>query len=276
MVDSKDRPPGDGEDGVEARGGAPAGFPDCWRCPFRRRTAGEVCLACLQSRTGAGPAGAAACPVCDQAAPAEGCGNDWCTRADRWFSVLWAIAPNAGAWRWAIRAYKYRRQTDWAAVFGRILLGYLEEHMPWFDEFDVLTPMPAFTGPGARRDWDHVGDVVAVTRRLAGPRWDFCGGLVVKDRETPALAGLLRPARRRCAEGPLRQALRVPNPGDVAGRRILVVDDVFTEGSTLREVARALRLAGADEVACIALARQPWHEPGRPAARPAATGETGT
>jgi competence protein ComFC len=56
----------------------------------------------------------------------------------------------------------------------------------------------------------------------------------------------------------LRQSLRVPDPGAVAGCRILVIDDVFTEGSTLREVARALLLSGAHEVAGLALARQPW------------------
>jgi len=106
-----------------------------------------------------------------------------------------------------------------------------------------------------------VGEIVAVAARLAGPRWDFMPDVVVKDRETPALAGLCRSARRACAEGPLRRALRVRAPDAVVGRRLLVVDDVFTEGSTLREVARALVLAGADEVAGLTLARQPWQPP---------------
>jgi predicted amidophosphoribosyltransferase len=42
-----------------------------------------------------------------------------------------------------------------------------------------------------------------------------------------------------------------------------VFDDVFTEGSTLREVARALLMAGAEEVAGVVLARQPWTPLGR-------------
>jgi predicted amidophosphoribosyltransferase len=41
----------------------------------------------------------------------------------------------------------------------------------------------------------------------------------------------------------------------VIGKRVLVIDDVFTEGFTLREVARALRLAGALEVSEVVLAR---------------------
>jgi predicted amidophosphoribosyltransferase len=46
----------------------------------------------------------------------------------------------------------------------------------------------------------------------------------------------------------------------VAGARILVLDDVLTEGSTLREVARALRHAGAREVAGLVLARPAWRD----------------
>ncbi|MDQ1392480.1 MAG: hypothetical protein QOF30_1457 [Acidimicrobiaceae bacterium] len=214
----------------------------------------------------------AACGVCGQALrPGESCVNDWCTRADRWFSVVWSIGPHVEGWRRVIAGYKYRGQTAWASMLGRALVEYLDEHMPWFDEYDVLVPMPAYTGPGARRSWDPVGEIVVVASRLAGPRWGFEAGLVVKTRETAALAALSRPARRACAEGPLRGALRVPEPGVVEGLRILVIDDVFTEGSTLREVARALVRAGADEVAGLTLARQPWQRgpgPGPPGPGP--------
>ena len=44
----------------------------------------------------------------------------------------------------------------------------------------------------------------------------------------------------------------------VKGKRVLVFDDVFTEGFTIREVARALRAAGAVEVSEVVLARQPY------------------
>ena len=64
--------------------------------------------------------------------------------------------------------------------------------------------------------------------------------------------------RKAIAEGPLRAALRVAEPAAIVGKRVLVVDDVFTEGFTIREVARALRLAGAAEVSEIVLAREPW------------------
>ncbi len=81
------------------------------------------------------------------------------------------------------------------------------------------------------------------------------------------MRGRSRLDRQRLARGPLRQALLVPDPERLVGARVLVVDDVLTEGSTLREVARALRLAGAEEVAGLVLARPVWTGrpgPGRP------------
>jgi len=209
-----------------------------------------------------------ACPVCEQTALRDGhCANDWCGRGDRWFSLVWTIAPHASSLRAAIAEYKYRDRRGWAAVFARLLVGYLDERMPWFDDYDVLTGVPVYTGPGANRPWDHVGLIIAEAARLAGPRWPFEPGLVTKKAETKPMAGLGLWRRRTLAEGALRRALVVPDRGRVAGLRILVVDDVFTEGSTLREVARALMMAGAVEVACLALARQPWGAPAARAAR---------
>jgi len=172
--------------------------------------------------------------------------------------VVWSIAPHAGALRDVLFRYKYRAEMEWSAVFGRLLVGFLDDHMPWFDDYDALVPVPAFVGPGARRRWDPLRLVLSVAEDLAGRRWPVEFDAIEKTAETPAMAGLSLGRRRACAEGELRQALRVPEPGRVSGARLLVVDDVFTEGSTLREVARAMQRAGAVEVAGLTLARQPW------------------
>jgi predicted amidophosphoribosyltransferase len=50
----------------------------------------------------------------------------------------------------------------------------------------------------------------------------------------------------------------VVQPGKVTGKRVLVYDDVFTSGTTLRVVAQKLLAAGAKEVDGVVLARQPF------------------
>jgi predicted amidophosphoribosyltransferase len=72
------------------------------------------------------------------------------------------------------------------------------------------------------------------------------------------MTGLTYRERRVNAEGSLRAALSVPDPARTKGKTIAVVDDVFTGGLTLREVARALRLqGGAAVVLGVTLTRQP-------------------
>ena len=65
----------------------------------------------------------------------------------------------------------------------------------------------------------------------------------------PAMASAL--ARRRNVLG----AFKVPDPARVAGRRVLLVDDVFTTGATVESCARALKRAGAARVHVLVLAR---------------------
>ncbi len=126
----------------------------------------------------------------------------------------------------------------------------------------MLGCVPAYTGPGARRRWDPVRHIAEQIGILAGPAWQVETDLVMKMSETPAMQGLDWAGRQAVAAGPLRASLVVPRPSLVKGQRVLVFDDVMTEGSTLREVARALRLAGALEVAGLVLVRHTWSERG--------------
>lgn len=255
------QPHGDGQNPAQSPV-RPVGFPYCYRCPYRVLNRPDVCLACAVAWP---PAQAAlVCPVCEQAVgPDRRCANDWCSRGDRWFSVVWTIGSHSSSLRRAISAYKYQGERGWAEVLARLLVGYLDANMPRFDGYDVVTSVPVYTGPGAHRSWDHLALILVAASRLAGCRWPFELGLVGKRAETTPMAGLGLGRRRTCAEGPLRRSLVVPDGTRVVRQRILVVDDVFTEGSTLREVARALLLAGAVEVAGLALARQPWTGPRR-------------
>jgi predicted amidophosphoribosyltransferase len=161
----------------------------------------------------------------------------------------------------AINAYKYRSRRGWASIFGRVLVGYLDESPDAFAEWDAIIPSPTFVGPGSRRSWDHIGLILERASVEAGDRWPIVTErpqLIEKRFDTPSLVGKSLSERRQIAETEIRSALVVPDPAQVSGRTFLVFDDVFTDGCTLREIALALRAAGASEVAGIVLARQPW------------------
>jgi predicted amidophosphoribosyltransferase len=202
------------------------------------------------------------CPVCCLSLDPPGrCRNEWCRRRDRSFSVVHAMGRYSGALRRAVARYKYRRELWWADVFATMIGRFLCRHETWFEEFHVLTPVPAYTGPGARRRWDHMGEVARRLDVVLAGSWQVWPGLISKRSETPPLQGRSGADRRRLAEGPLRRSLQVREDAELRGARVLVIDDVLTEGSTLNAVARSLTQAGAVEVAGLVIARPEWTLP---------------
>jgi predicted amidophosphoribosyltransferase len=206
------------------------------------------------------------CPVCSRGLdPGEpACRNPLCASAARWFRWNLAISERGGRLQAGLDAYKYRGARRWGARFGALAAGFLAERPALLDGFDLVTASPTFVGEGGR-SFDHTRTILAETaRRLDGERrLRFDLGptpAIVRTGPTDRLAGRSHEERRRIAVTQIRRVLRVPAPGRTTGRRILVLDDVFTDGRTLDETARALRLqGGAREVCGLSLLRQPWH-----------------
>ncbi len=163
-----------------------------------------------------------------------------------------------GEMQWAINRYKYDGMWGWRAIFGRILVGFLNEHATDFEQYDAIIPSPTHMGADSERDFDHTGEIIRAAAIEEPILWSFAYDLVVKEAHTERFVSKSWQERRQIAEGPLREALRVPDPSRVAGQKILVFDDVFTEGFTIREVAKALIESGAAEVSEVVLARQPF------------------
>jgi len=232
----------------------PAGFPNCMRCPYRATGTPAICFSCAND--GGVPAAGPACRVCGQPlVGADPCSNTVCTLEDRWFSSIYTVSWRAEEVWTAVCRYKYDEDREWAAILGRILAGFLEERRADLERYDLITAGALYVGPRARRLWDHLRLVLDAAQADA-PGWPFCPDLITKAGPTGQFLGRSVATRRAIAEHSLRDALAVPEPERVAGRRVLVVDDVYSEGFSLREMARVLVRSGAEEVAGLVFARR--------------------
>jgi len=164
--------------------------------------------------------------------------------------VVWALGAYRGPLRRAITGLKYRHERDRATVLGRLVADYLLDHLPWFEETEVIVPMVG----------GHTEAIASsAAARLQG-LWPVVPVLAKATATRPMVSLPSAAARRLWAACDLRPSLRVTQPGWIRGRRVLVIDDVFTDGSTLREVAGVLRRAGAEAVSGLVLARAPrWY-----------------
>lgn len=195
------------------------------------------------------------CTVCRAPLVGGACPNTVCGLPDREFSRIFTVSETAEEMWQLVFRYKYGEEKHLADALGRMLVEFLEENRAELQRFDVLTTAALYTGPQARRLWDYLELIVNAAERI-DPGWPFATDVITKVRPTGRFLGIGVRERLAIAEGELRAALRVPDPSRVAAKRVLVIDDVYSEGFTLREMARALQQAGAAEVAGLVFARR--------------------
>jgi len=144
-----------------------------------------------------------------------------------------------------IHLYKYGRVQTLAKPLGDLLAAAL----PREQRFDAVTAVPLHW----RRQWQRGFNQSELLARLMAARYGIPVVRALRRvRATPTQAGLSNTRRRQnvdtafaCRRG--AQAL--------AGKRILLIDDVLTTGSTAASCARVLKGAGAARVALLAVAR---------------------
>jgi len=132
-----------------------------------------------------------------------------------------------------------------AKPLGRLMISALPQGV----DTDVIIPVPLHPTRLRAREFNQsllLAD--QLSRHLARP---VSATNLVRTAATDPQTTLSRQERLRN----LRNAFEIRRPPDLSGKRILLIDDVFTTGATLNECARSLRNAGAGPVFALTLAR---------------------
>ncbi len=208
-----------------------------------------------------------ACPRCGAAAGlyatlAGGCAA--CRGCH--FAFRRAVAPlrYEGVARDLILRFKLGRKASLAYALGDLLCDHLAETAPSL-AVDLVASVPLHWRRRMRRGFDQAAMLaLEVATRLRLP---LARRLLRRTRHTmsqTALSALRRSINVRGAfavraarrgPGPLGRILdRVRGRVPLLGKRVLLIDDVFTTGSTVNECARVLREAGAAEVLVATIA----------------------
>jgi len=240
----------------------PAGIGNCRRCPYLETGSADTCYQCARQTIEA--LAPRKCAVCDLKLRNGTCGNPLCSWdiSSRFFLWNYAIAMRSGVLKTAINDFKYENRRGWREVFGRVLVGFLDDEAVTFGAFNLIVASPTFVATHGARKYDHTRSVIEAADKEAGGRWPFDvaePAVIVKTLETEKFVSKSWKERKQTAEGSLRAALSVTDPSRTKGNKILVYDDVFTDGFTLREVARCLIREGGATVVCgVTLTRQPY------------------
>ena len=140
-----------------------------------------------------------------------------------------------------LSTYKYRFVVDLGDRLGDLLVDFLKT-AKGLPAIDLVAPVPLAS---RRLRWRSFNQSEILARRVGQAfSWPVDPGLLVRHHYRHPQVGLDAQRRRQN----VRHAFRVADPASVRGKRVLLVDDVVTTGSTLTECAAGLWAAGAREV----------------------------
>jgi ComF family protein len=217
--------------------------PRCRICGLDLVLSGETVL-CRDCREKIRPATEDQCRVCGKFLPAgnETCGA--CLLAPPPFLRHVSYAAYEGALREVIILYKFGEVEPLKYLLARLCQEIIEGKLPMV--FDAVVPVPA-----DRRRKHGFQPVRAMGRVLARRLGiGFWPRVLLKKKHTPPQVGLTQAQRKTNLDGAFALA-----PGKrVAGKNLLLIDDVTTTGTTIGQCAAVLKKNGA-RVTALTLAQ---------------------
>lgn len=212
--------------------------PKCVGCGGRGQLLCEDCSASMERISP---------PLCPR------CGRPWsrpqlcsvCQKTQPTIDGIRAVAYFEGHLRRAIHQFKYRGVQALAAPLAELLVTYQTEHrLP----ADMIMPVPLHPEREVERGYNQAGLLAqALGRRIELP---VVGTALSRVKVTVPQVNLDAERRQLNVAGAFRA-----DGQRVAGRRVLLIDDVCTTGATMEACNGALQAAGAQSVWGLALAR---------------------
>jgi ComF family protein len=143
---------------------------------------------------------------------------------------------------------KYGDRPELARFCARLMAG--AGHELWADA-PILVPVPLHPARQRERRFNQSAELAQAIGRLTGLKVD--AGLVQRTRRTRQQVGLSGDGRQRNVAGAF--AVHPDVLVRTRGRRVVLVDDVYTTGATVKAVTRTLNRAGVEAVDVVTFAR---------------------
>ncbi|TVQ88439.1 MAG: ComF family protein [Chromatiaceae bacterium] len=228
--------------------------PTCVLCGAPGSAGYDLCPGCRAELPGIDPC----CPRCalpfaPGQPPDQPCGR--CLRRPPLFSRCRAVFRYEDPLPMLVGGLKFRARTELIRLLGQLMADAFAAperdrpapRMPFRP--DAIVPVPLHPRRLRERGYNQTLELARILgRRLALPVDHRCCARV---RATPPQAALDRRARAANIRGAFRAS------GALAGRRLVLLDDVVTTGSTVAELTRTLLAAGCAEIEVWTLARTP-------------------
>jgi competence protein ComFC len=169
-----------------------------------------------------------------------------CAGGDIPFDLSRSVAIYGGVMKEAIHKFKFDGRKALAPRLGRFLATYLRDGDIPANDIDVIVPVPLSAKREKQRGYNQSKLLAEEIRRVYPIPLDDSSLKKIKD-VTPQFE-LSRKERLKNVRGAFRSS-------PMTGKKVLLIDDIYTTGATVREASLALKTAGAKNVYALTLAR---------------------
>lgn len=189
-------------------------------------------------------------PLCHRCAMplVDGVCNE-CRDLEFAFDTAYSVGAYEGVLRDAIHAFKYKSQKVLSEPLSNLMIEALSANNRLRASVDVIVPVPIHLSRKRLRGFNQAELLAAQIGRAM--KLPVVMDVLIKSSPNRAQIDLPLDMRKSNVEG----VFSINNADAVYGRRVMLVDDVFTTGSTCDSASVALRSAGVREIHVFTLAR---------------------
>lgn len=171
-----------------------------------------------------------------------------CRTMRRYFTIARAVGTYEGVLKKAIWLFKYEGKTGLQSTLGQMMVDRIT-HLDWINKIDIIIPIPLCKARLRERGYNQS---------------DILSDFMSKKLNIPVSRNNLKRIKATIAQASLKRSQRIKNvynafciqrPEKFSGKRVLLIDDVFTTGATSNECSRILKKAGASDIFVLTLAR---------------------
>ena len=222
--------------------------PHCAACQADTEAGIHLCPACART---AQPIRAPFCRQCSEPFDGAISGEFLCSDCQgRSFHFDCAVAAYRarGVVRDFVHRFKYTHALHLREALGAWLAAGLEDDRIRNQPFDAVVPVPLHPAREREREFNQALVLAEILALRAGKP-------LIEDLERIRYTTTQTQLHREERMENLRGAFSVRHAAGVIGRHLLLIDDIFTTGSTVEECSRVLRNAGAASVRVLTVAR---------------------
>ncbi|MBE7027770.1 MAG: ComF family protein [Ruminococcaceae bacterium] len=169
-----------------------------------------------------------------------------CQVSTYFFDAALSCAVYENDIRNALLSYKFGDQRYRYREFAQMILSSLASS-PHFMQTDVICSVPISNKRRKKRGFDHIHPISKYISAKTGI--PYAKGAIVKIKDVPPQSKLSFKERRLSVAGVFKVAL----PSAVRGKSVILIDDILTTGSTVSEISKILKRAGAKRVVVLTI-----------------------